>query len=175
MLIVTGVVGCWSRSIDMFLHWSRHGTYNFYHQQSFQAIKSLTSLLIAAFYTTGVDDYSNTEDYWEGSFAIFASLVISILGAGLLRVSKMKEKWAVKLSKAMESKKEHHLTRKGALKLWCEKYVMFLLPFVTVLREGLEAIVFVAGVTFSSPASSVPLPVVIGLIAGAAVGYLLYK
>jgi len=131
--------------------------------------------MIAAFYTTGVDDYSNTEDYWEGSFAIFASLVISILGAGLLRVSKMKEKWAVKLSKAMESKKEHHLTRKGAFKLWCEKYVMFLLPFVTVLREGLEAIVFVAGVTFSSPASSVPLPVVIGLIAGAAVGYLLYK
>lgn len=52
---------------------------------------------------------------------------------------------------------------------------MFILPFITVLREGLEAVVFIAGVSFSSPASAVPLPVVIGLLAGFAVGYLLYK
>lgn len=131
--------------------------------------------MIGAFYTSGVDDYSNTEDYWEGSFAVFASLIISILGAALLRVSKMKEKWAIKLSKAMSSKVEKSTNRRNAFKLWCEKYVMFILPFITVLREGLEAIVFIAGVTFSSPASSVPLPVVVGLIAGAFVGYLLYK
>lgn len=132
--------------------------------------------MIGAFYGFGVDDYSNTEDYWEGSFAIFASIIITILGAGLLRVSKMKEKWAVKLGKVMDKRdKPHKLNKRRAFKLWCEKYVMFLLPFVTVLREGLEAIVFIAGVTFSSPASSVPLPVVIGLIAGAVVGYLLYK
>jgi len=131
--------------------------------------------MIGAFYTSGVDDYSNTEDYWEGSFAVFASLVISILGAALLRVSKMKEKWAIKLAKAMSSRFEKSSNKRGAFKLWCEKYVMFILPFITVLREGLEAIVFIAGVTFSSPATSVPLPVVIGLIAGAFVGYLLYK
>lgn len=52
---------------------------------------------------------------------------------------------------------------------------MFLVPFVTVLREGIEAIVFIAGVSFSSPAASVPLPVVMGLLAGAAIGYLIYK
>jgi high-affinity iron transporter len=131
--------------------------------------------MIGAFYGTGVDDYSNTEDYWEGSFAIFASLVIAVLGAALLRVSKMKEKWAVKLQKAMESHVEKDVGRKGRFKRWAEKYVMFVLPFVTVLREGLEAIVFIAGVTFSSPASSVPIPVIVGLIAGALVGYILYK
>jgi high-affinity iron transporter len=131
--------------------------------------------MIGAFYGTGVDDYSNTEDYWEGSFAIFASLVIAVLGAALLRVSKMKEKWAVKLAKAMESKIEKSHGKKGAFKRWAEKYVMFVLPFVTVLREGLEAIVFIAGVTFSSPASSVPIPVIVGLIAGALAGYILYK
>ncbi|KAG0650478.1 High affinity iron permease ftrA [Hyphodiscus hymeniophilus] len=131
--------------------------------------------MIGAFYGTGVDDYSNTEDYWEGSFAIFASLVIGVLGAALLRVSKMKEKWAVKLEKAMASHVEKDAGRKGRFKRWAEKYVMFILPFVTVLREGLEAIVFIAGVTFSSPASSVPLPVIVGLVAGAAAGYILYK
>ena len=52
---------------------------------------------------------------------------------------------------------------------------MFILPFITVLREGLEAIVFIAGVTFSSPASSVPLPVVTGLAGGSLVGYVIYR
>jgi high-affinity iron transporter len=131
--------------------------------------------MIAAFYKIGVDDYSNTECYWEGSFAIFASLVISILGAALLRVSKMKEKWAVKLSKALDSRIEKSRGKRGAFKLWVEKYIMFTLPLVTVLREGLEAIVFIAGVTFSSPASAVPLPVIVGVIAGGIIGYILYK
>lgn len=62
-----------------------------------------------------------------------------------------------------------------AFKRWAEKYAMFILPFITVLREGLEAVVFIAGVSFSAPATSVPLPVVIGLIAGSFVGFLIYK
>jgi len=36
-------------------------------------------------------------------------------------------------------------------------------------------VVFVAGVSFSSPASSVPLPVFIGLLAGCCVGYFIFK
>ncbi|TVY38678.1 Plasma membrane iron permease [Lachnellula occidentalis] len=131
--------------------------------------------LIGAFYGLGKDRWASTEYYWEGSFAIFASVVISILGAALLRVSKMQEKWRVKLAKALETQKVTTGGRRGALKRWAEKYCMFMLPFITVLREGLEAVVFIAGVSFSSPASAVPLPVVIGLIAGFAAGWLLYK
>lgn len=131
--------------------------------------------LIGAFYGLGKDKWASTEYYWEGSFAIFASVVITILGAALLRVSKMQEKWRVKLAKAMEAKVEGSGSRKGSFKRWAEKYAMFMLPFITVLREGLEAIVFVAGVSFSSPAASVPLPVVVGLIAGAVVGYFIYR
>jgi high-affinity iron transporter len=123
----------------------------------------------------GKDKWNNTEYYWEGSFAVFAALIISILGAALLRVSKMQEKWRVKLAKALEEQPATARGRRGAFKRWCEKYCMFILPFITVLREGLEAVVFIAGVSFSSPASAVPLPVVIGLIAGAFVGFLLYK
>lgn len=131
--------------------------------------------LIGAFYGLGKDKWAGTEYDWEGSFAVFASLVISILGAALLRVSKMQEKWRVKLAKALEEKPVTTGGRRGAFKRWCEKYAMFILPFITVLREGLEAVVFIAGVSFSSPASAVPLPVVIGLIAGGFVGFLLYK
>ncbi|CAG8977193.1 hypothetical protein HYALB_00006730 [Hymenoscyphus albidus] len=131
--------------------------------------------LIGAFYGIGKDKWSGTEYYWEGAFSIFASLVISIIGWALLRVSKMQDKWRVKLAKALEEKPVTTDGRKGAFKRWCEKYAMFMLPFITVLREGLEAVIFIAGVSFSSPASAVPCPVVVGLIAGFAVGYLLYK
>jgi high-affinity iron transporter len=130
--------------------------------------------LIGAFYGLGRDKWANTENYWEGSFAIFASLVIGFMGAALLRVAKMQEKWRVKLAKALEAP----VGVKGKRlpwKRWAEKYALFFLPFITVLREGLEAIVFIAGVSFSSPASAVPLPVVIGLIAGALVSYIIYK
>ena len=87
----------------------------------------------------------------------------------------MQEKWRVKLAKALEEKPVTTGGRKAAFKRWCEKYCMFMVPFITVLREGLEAVVFIAGVSFSAPASAVPLPVIMGLVAGFAVGYLLYK
>jgi len=131
--------------------------------------------MIAAFYTIGKDAWTNTEYYWEGSFAIFAAVVISLLGAALLRVSKMQDKWRVKLALALEARVATSGSKKTAFKRWCEKYALFILPFITVLREGLEAVVFVAGVSFSSPATSIPLPVVVGLCAGVLVGYLIYK
>ncbi|RDW95273.1 hypothetical protein BP5796_01036 [Coleophoma crateriformis] len=135
--------------------------------------------VIGAFYGAGRNAWLDTEYYWEAAFALFACVVITVLGAALLRVSKMQDKWRVKLAKAMEAKSTAtttvRITRSAAFGRWCEKYAMFLLPFITILREGLEAIVFVAGVSFSAPASSVPLPVVCGLIAGSIVGYLIYK
>ena len=74
------------------------------------------------------------------------------------------------------------------------RWVLFILPFVTVLREGLEAVIFVGGVSvqqtkyisFSSkktiftkvslgqPATSIPLAAIVGLICGLLVGYLIY-
>lgn len=132
--------------------------------------------LIGAFYGLGVDNWANTEDVWEGAFSIVASIIITLMGAALLRVSKLQDKWRVKLAKALEAK---HSARHGTLgrrfKVWCEKYAMFLLPFVTVLREGLEAVVFIGGVGLTLPATSFPLAVVCGLGAGALIGFAIYK
>jgi high-affinity iron transporter len=98
------------------------------------------------------------------------------MGAALLRVSKLQDKWRVKLAKALSSKKaETGLTTKGKFKRWAEKYAMFVLPFITVLREGLEAIIFVAGVSFSNPVTAFPIPVVAGLATGILIGYFIYK
>jgi high-affinity iron transporter len=112
---------------------------------------------------------------YEGAFCLVACIIITVVGAALLRIGKMQEKWRVKLATAVEGPVVIHTSTAGRLKHYAEKYAMFILPFITVLREGIEAIVFVAGVSFTSPASAFPLPVVVGLLAGFAVGYLLYK
>ncbi|KAI0137115.1 putative iron transferase [Xylariales sp. AK1849] len=131
--------------------------------------------LIGAFYTLGSNTWDSSEYNFEGAFALVAAIIITILGAALLRVGKMQEKWRVKLAKSFEAPVKTSGSRSGQFKRFAEKYAMFVLPFITVLREGIEAIVFVAGVTFSAPATAIPLPVVVGLIVGILVGYLLYK
>ncbi|KAF2230046.1 plasma membrane iron permease [Viridothelium virens] len=130
---------------------------------------------IGVFYGLGADHFANTEDIWEGVFALLAAVIISVMGAALLRVSKLQDKWRVRLAKALEARNTHHGSATGRLKQWAEKYAMFLLPFVTTLREGLEAVVFIGGVGLGMPATAFPLAVVTGLAAGCIVGYLIYK
>lgn len=131
--------------------------------------------MIGAFYGLGTDAWASSEDIWEGVFALLASLIITIMGAGLLRVSKLQEKWRLKLAKSLEAKHDSKAPFGQRLRLYAEKYAMFFLPFITVLREGLEAVVFIGGVSLGLPATAIPLPTVVGLLAGALVGYLIYR
>ncbi|KAK2673858.1 Iron permease FTR1/Fip1/EfeU [Fusarium oxysporum f. sp. vasinfectum] len=129
-----------------------------------------------SFYSLGKDVFSKTEDIWEGSFSLIAAIIISIMGAALLRVNKLQEKWRVKLMQALD--KKDAIATSGIMsrfKLWSEKHVMFILPFITVLREGLEAVVYIGGVSLGLPASSFPLAVICGLAAGCVVGYIIYR
>jgi len=132
--------------------------------------------LIGAFYGFGKDHFAGTEDIWEGVFGLLAAVIISVVGAALLRVSKLQDKWRVKIALALEKNDKKIKGSAGTrFKQWCEKYAMFLLPFVTVLREGLEAVVFIGGVGLGLPATAFPLAVICGLGAGCAVGYLIYR
>ncbi|CDH10850.1 probable Plasma membrane iron permease [Zygosaccharomyces bailii ISA1307] len=132
--------------------------------------------MIGAYYSQGNDIFGGAEDLWEGIFCMIATIMISAMGIPMLRINKMQSKWRVKIAKAMvaEPSSKMDYFKFGFL---CKKYAMFLLPFVTVLREGLEAVVFVAGAgitTENAKGTSYPLPVFIGLIAGGSVGLLLY-
>ncbi|KNC76212.1 hypothetical protein SARC_11276 [Sphaeroforma arctica JP610] len=74
--------------------------------------------------------------------------------------------------------------RPRSLRQWCDYLIrspfhkdtqgFFWIPFVTLLRETVEAFVFVAGVGFSASASAVPLSVVIGVILGILVGLVIF-
>lgn len=52
---------------------------------------------------------------------------------------------------------------------------IFLIPLITTAREGLEAVVFIGGVALGLPASSIPLPAIVGLIVGFLVGFLCFR
>lgn len=138
----------------------------------------VAAAVIGTFYTVGVNHWQSSELYYEGAFALFASLIITVVGAALLRISKMQDKWRLKLAAALDGRDPVVFgggSRLAWLKRFSEKYAMFVLPFITVLREGIEAIVFVAGVSFTAPASAFPLPAIVGLALGILVGYILYK
>lgn len=128
---------------------------------------------IGAFYSLKKDIWSSSEDLWEGIFCIFATLLISVMGVAMLRINKMKEKWRVKLAQALIKAPPRGKDR-FKIGYLSKKYCMFILPFITCLREGLEAVVFVGGVGINQPATSFPIPVIVGLIAGILVGWLLY-
>lgn len=182
------------------------------------------------FYFVEKDLWSYTERLWEGLFSLLLSVIITIMGVGLLRINKvMKIKWWIKLgdaytdtSKLREqvvdvdafdslsaldsvnkaqspelgenpglAASETDNLRTGASdgdsrtlllgktarprQKWSQRYFLAILPFVTTLREGLEAVVFVGGIGMSQPASSLPLAVLCGLLLGSAIGVSLYK
>ncbi|KAL1876839.1 hypothetical protein VTK73DRAFT_9141 [Phialemonium thermophilum] len=129
---------------------------------------------IGVFYGLGRDIWSESEDLWEGIFYLIATIIITVMGLALLRINKMREKWRIKIAEALAEKKEEHKVTSW-LGDWSRRHVMFILPFITTLREGVEAVVFVGGVSLSLPATAFPLPVVCGLIAAIAIGYLLYR
>ncbi|KAF4584305.1 Iron permease FTR1 [Ophiocordyceps camponoti-floridani] len=133
----------------------------------------IAGAVIGVWYTLSKNSWEANENYYEGAFCIVASVIITIMGAALLRIGNMRDKWRVKVARALDAP-----VKTGSRRWWAqlpEKYAMFYLPFITVLREGVEAVVFIAGVSFPEPATAVPLPVIVGLGLGIFIGWLLYK
>ncbi|KAL2443878.1 High affinity iron permease ftrA [Exophiala dermatitidis] len=126
---------------------------------------------IGVFYGLGQDIWSNTEDLWEGIFYLIACIIITGMGLALLRINKTKEKWRVKIAQALVEKKQGH----SWLGNWSRRYVMLIIPLITTLREGVEAVVFIGGVSLGYPATAFPIPVITGLLAGVLIGYLLFR
>ncbi|CUM62658.1 uncharacterized protein PRCAT00000212001 [Priceomyces carsonii] len=157
---------------------------------------------LVCFYFFGKDFWSYTERLWEGIFSFLSSIVITVMGLGLLRINKvMKIKWWIKLGDAYHdngfakqtsnSENENNVAnenhseddevtpQKGVKekrrKGFSGRYFLAILPFVTTLREGLEAVVFVGGIGMSQPLTSLPLSIAAGALLGVNVGYALYR
>ncbi|EIN08896.1 Ftr1 protein [Punctularia strigosozonata HHB-11173 SS5] len=129
---------------------------------------AIGAAFIAVWFTQASNLWQKSEELWEGIFSLIASLMIFVMGITMLKMDRAKAKWRVKLQRAFE--KNTHVT--GDAK--AGKWVLFILPFITVLREGMEAVVFVGGVSLGQSATSIPIAAIVGLICGLVCGVLIY-
>jgi high-affinity iron transporter len=148
----------------------------------------LGTVILGVFYVIGNDLWSVTEHYWEGTFSIVASVIISVMGIKILRVNKMQEKWKAKLTVLLQQSKyldrainykavTQNQTMSDRIENFSEKYSMFILPFVTTLREGMEAIVFIGGIGINDNTSiaAILISVSTAIVIGTTVGVILYR
>ncbi|KAH8809523.1 iron permease FTR1 [Flagelloscypha sp. PMI_526] len=123
---------------------------------------------LAVWFTQASNLWAKTEELWEGIFSLVASLIILIMGLTMLKLDRARVKWRVKLAHAFE---KHSQAGRGGK---AGRFVLVGLPFITVLREGLEAIVFVGGVSLGQSATSIPIAAICGILAGLVCGFLIY-
>lgn len=131
------------------------------------------ALFIFLFYLVGTNLWNVTEKVWEAGFSIAASVIITVMGMAMLRINKMKEKWRVKMARIIIN--THEGKGGWGLRHLSRKYALAILPLVTTLREGLEAVVFLGGMGVSQPTSSFPLSVVCAIALGSFIGWCMYR
>jgi len=103
--------------------------------------------------------YSLDKDIWEGIVNVLASTIITLMVTALTSCLQAPGKMESQDRRSHRLKWAHGLPPLRR----CERYALFVLPFITVLREGLEAVAFVGGVGIGIPASSFLYLVVAGL------------
>lgn len=136
---------------------------------------AIGAAFIAVWFTKAANLWAKSEALWEGIFELVAAIMIFIMGVSMLKMDSSKAKWRIKLQRAFdrqrvrgEQQSVHGEERTG-------KWALFLLPFITVLREGLEAVVFVGGVSLGEPATAIPLATIVGIICGLIIGFIIYE
>ncbi|KAG0005661.1 high-affinity iron permease [Entomortierella chlamydospora] len=125
---------------------------------------------IAVWNSVAKNVFQTSEELWEGSFALIACVMITVMALAMLKSQDMQEKWRGKLSQSMDN-----MDNKKGVGKFTRKYALLILPMITVLREGLEAMIFVGGVTFEEEPKAIPLAAICGLLAGALVGFIIYR
>ncbi|KAF8968346.1 iron permease FTR1 [Flammula alnicola] len=131
---------------------------------------SIGAAFLAVWFTRASNLWAKSESLWEGYSSIFeliACLMIFVMGVTMLKMEKAKAKWRIKLQRAFDGKQVDGKTASG-------KWALFILPFVTVLREGLEGVIFVGGVSLGQPAASIPIAAIIGIVCGLVCGFIIY-
>ncbi|KAK0215677.1 Ftr1 protein [Armillaria fumosa] len=128
---------------------------------------AIGAAFIAVWFTQASDLWSKSEELWEGIFELIACIMIFVMGVTMLKMDRAKAKWRIKLERAFEGKRADGKTATG-------KWALFILPLITVLREGMEAVVFVGGVSLGQPATAIPIAAIVGLICGLVCGFLIY-
>ncbi|KAJ2991422.1 high-affinity iron permease [Globomyces sp. JEL0801] len=150
----------------------------------------ISGVVIAIFYIYATNIWERYELLWEGVFCIIASIAITVTAFAMLRTSQLSEKLKVKLeAKLLKTNAEKDgsiIPAEVSDSANSSRFIDYLgygggpyklffwIPFITVLREGVEALLFVSGVAFTEEFSAIPLAVIAGILAGIAIGFFIH-
>ncbi|CAM9806919.1 unnamed protein product [Choristocarpus tenellus] len=98
---------------------------------------------------------------------LFASFIITVLSASMIKITHMREKWERKLQAGMAKAEERGSDLRHSYMFW--------LPLTAVLREGIETVIFLAGTSAGYPAKSIPIPGILGIVVGLLIGWFIFR
>ncbi|BBN07502.1 high-affinity iron transporter [Marchantia polymorpha subsp. ruderalis] len=129
------------------------------------------AIFLSLYYTVAKNAWDKTEMLWEGILSLIAVVLITLMALSMIRVDTWRAKWEKKLTKVTIDTVEQY----GQLQSTRSKYALFLIPFTIVIREGVEAVIFLGGIGLEGSGTAYPLAAITGAICGCAIGYFLYK
>ncbi|KAJ7723384.1 iron permease FTR1 [Mycena metata] len=137
---------------------------------------AIGAAFIAVWFTQASNLWAKSEELWEGIFELIASLMIFVMGVTMLKMDRAKAKWRVKLERAFSGTQTDGRTQAG-------RWVLFSSPadhrlarstLVDFSCAGMEAVIFVGGVSLGQPATSIPIATIVGLVCGLIIGFIIY-
>lgn len=107
----------------------------------------------------------------EGIISVIAAFLIGVVAVTVGNVMALHDKFERQFNDEIGSDEERQNEKTEVL----TKESILFLSFTSVAREGIETIIFFAGIGAAYPAESLPIPGAVGAIAGALCGIALYK
>ncbi|KAG6555372.1 hypothetical protein Mapa_002598 [Marchantia paleacea] len=131
------------------------------------------AIFLSLYYTVAKKAWDSSESLWEGILGMIAVVLITLMAFSMIRIDTWRAKWEKKLTKVTTDSVQKHAS--GELQSSRSKYALFLIPFTVVVREGVEAVIFLGGIGLEGSGTAYPLAAVTGAACGVLIGYLLYK
>ncbi|KAJ3317441.1 hypothetical protein HDV06_001556 [Boothiomyces sp. JEL0866] len=135
----------------------------------------LGGIVIYIWYRYGENVWEKNELLWEGCLGVVSSLFITITAFAILKTQYLKEKLNRKLQSRIDNAQAQNTGVDTYDELKSTVFMFFWISFLSVVREGLEAVVFMGGVAVSEPPASIPIAAVCGLFVGLFTGYIIHK
>ncbi|KAJ3308427.1 hypothetical protein HDV04_001231 [Boothiomyces sp. JEL0838] len=135
----------------------------------------LGGIVIYVWYKYGENVWEKNELLWEGSLGVVSSVFITITAFAILKTKYLKEKLNKKLQTRIDNAQTQNATQDAESEMKSTVFMFFWISFLSVVREGLEAVVFMGGVAVSEPPSSIPVAAICGLVVGLLTGYIIHR
>ena len=137
------------------------------------------------FYLLKHDVLGDNLPLFEGILLLVAVILLTWLAFKMLSINEMYSKWQSKISKATKDvdlssdskpsiENEPSADSADTSLTSFSKYGFVMLTFSIIMREGLESVIFIAGIGGGDP-QSLLVPGLVGILVGSIVGFIIFK